>query len=491
MVRLHRLLRQCEVQQVIAAYTTMLPPSNSSMHAAAVVTVKNVGHPKQAGTSTTTASVPPSVPLALMSAPVRVARLTAVHDPQWVVECPYTRGVAANGGNVEEVLYHGGSLTLPLTVARVPRVRAVVEAEQHYHCAQVSATPTLVDSNCLELKRALPSAALAAQVEEKVGTGITTSSENLYFLQSSCQGAGSVGKGAAEEDSSGGLAFYADKGGTNAGRPLRSEDLARMHSELEQHIFGDSLEQFMPIAVSITWVLEGQAAPQEAGGGGERGKGSEEALQLSSPQPQQHAGQLFIFVDAMEYVYRSYAEQQLQRLEEEEVVALTKSPTTTAAQVACEAPGGASISVEEVQRSLCEALFVSHTGLNPLQGALVYQVSAPISATSTEALRTAAEVQLRVQCLSLAPIPLVVSVASADPSSSAANGSACIPMMLVGKTSVTFLLRPSEQYTLHFTAHLMESGLVNCNQFTVSAFPICFPQPTTDVESHATTGTTE
>ncbi|CAG9575176.1 conserved hypothetical protein [Leishmania major strain Friedlin] len=537
MVRLHRLLRRCEVQPVLAMHSTVLPPANASLQTAVVLTVKNISPAAArapvtatAVTAITTTSgepasiTPASTPDAVQAvpvsssgsaalschtharghsyAPVRVARVLVVHSPRWGVEHKGTEELFADRA-VHCLLSHGDSLALPLLVKRQSHaaegadttVRRVSLSDDAA-AASVEAQCPYRDTMCIALAKALPSSARAKAVEEHLGTSVSQSERNLFFLQTSCVGPGHVGARPFADEAGGGLAFYADKAGQQKEAAKTAKQRRCDEADEERRLCGGPIEQYTPLAIAVAWVRE------EGGGAENQEKHSGVGGDLS-----QREGQVFLFVDPIEHVYQTVAQQQKRQAEQESVTSL--QPALSAVR--------AGVSAEQTQQELCEAMLVRYASLKRWQGALVSHVQAPSVVRVTQGRSSdktvAAPVPVTLRCLSLAPVPLLVTAEALPPSvphhslsslKHAREGGARgdwaaspatpppsppaamtasgpdVPVLFVGKTVHTFLLMPSEEYEVQFTALALRPGLVDCQRISLSAAPICYLHSTTE-----------
>lgn len=515
MVRLHRLLRRCDVQPVLAMYSTVLPPANASLKSAIVLTVKNVcaangvrtrpfagagplvspvrsndnvrALPRASG-DTATAAGGATTPVV---APLRVARVVAVHSSRWGIECDGTDALVADRA-AHCLLAHGDALSLALLVKRQPRLAGAADTTArhlfiHRSCApgvakNDGAASPYADTTCLALERALPSPSRIRSVETHLGTTVSQSNRNLYFLQTSCLGPGRVGARTTSDDRSGGLAFYADKAGQQREAPKTPAQRRRDEVAEEVRLCGAAMEQYTPLAVAVTWVREGADGLRK--------------------------GQLFLFIDPIEHIYQTLAQQQ-KRQAELEAAALPRPAAVRA---------GSAATVEQTQQELCDAMLVRYASFKPWQGAVVSHVQVPpvvhghlnpSSSSSSSASPTAA-VPVTLRCMSFAPVPLLVTAEALPPSApsptvspalqlspvstgsptttistsatssplplSRSTTSSCgeVPLLFVGKTVHTFLLMPSEVHEVRFTAHALRPGVVDCQRITLRAASMCF-----------------
>ncbi|KAG5502892.1 hypothetical protein JKF63_04663 [Porcisia hertigi] len=515
-VRLHRLLRQCEVQPVVAMYSTVLPPANASLRTAVVLTVKNICTVVASTPSSETATTPPSVANVVHNVPhssdgnelssrhphgkipsytpVRVARVLAVHSPRWGVECEGTEDLFADCA-MHCLLSQGDSLTLPLLVKRqqhaAKEADTTLQGMDRSNAASGAQCP-YSDTTCIALVNALPSPARAKAVEEQLGTSVSQSERNLFFLQTSCLGPGDVGANSSPQRAGGSLAFYADKAGQQKVKLKTAQQRRCDEIGEERRLCGGPIEQYTPLAIAVTWVREEggvgvDSQKQRSGGGG---------VKLRK-------GQVFLFVDPIEHVYQTLAQQQQRHAEQETAASLRPVLSTV---------GAARVSVVQSQQELCEAMLVRHTSLKPWQGALVSHVHVPpvmrVAKGQTLDKTVAAQIPVTLRCLSLAPVPLLVTAEALPPSvphSSLSSlgpariggaggdqhGSPAMPqplpspsvsairrpdasVLFVGKTTHTFLLMPSEEYEVKFTALPLRPGLVDCQRISLSAASICF-----------------
>ncbi|AIN99026.1 hypothetical protein LPMP_251630 [Leishmania panamensis] len=541
MVRLHRLLRRCEVQPVVAMHSTVLPPANASLQTAVVLTVKNIsptaartpisatlvtaiiskgGEPTPI-TPTSATDVVQAVPVSssgnppsprhthsrgLSYAPVRIARVLVVHSPRWGVECKGTEELFADRA-MHCLLSHGDSLTLPLLVKRQPRAAAGEEntTERRILLSDDDAATTTTsttgvqcpysDTTCMALESAFPSQEGAKAVSNHLGTSISQSERNLFFLQTSCLGPGRVGARPSTAEAGGGLAFYADKAGQQEA-PKTAKQRQCDEVDEERRLCGGAIEQYTPLAIAVAWVREedGSVDGRERHNGGGGGLGLRE-------------GQAFLFVDPIEHVYQTLAQQQRRQAEQESAASL--HPALSAVR--------AGVSVEQTQQELCEAMLVRYASLKPWQGALVSHVHVPrvvqVSKGQGSNKTVAAPVPVTLRCLSLAPVPLLVTAEALPPSvphrslsypesvrdggtrgnqpaspatppplfhpAAATVSSSDVPVLFVGKTMHTFLLMPSDEYEVKFTALALRPGVVDFQGISLSATPICYLHSTT------------
>ncbi|KAG5477035.1 hypothetical protein LSCM1_05373 [Leishmania martiniquensis] len=538
-VRLHRLLRRCEVQPAVTMHSTVLPPANASLRAAVVLTVKNISPVVERAPATTTAetaataedgepvavapartadavqAVPVSSSRSAPStrpahargpsyAPVRVARVLAVHSPRWSVECDGTEELFADRA-MHCLLSHGDSLTLPLLVKRRPRAAGEADMTvRHVFMSDDDATNSAgvpcpyTDTTCMALANALPSPARAKVVEDHLGTSVSHSERDLFFLQTACLGPGRVGARPSADEASGGLAFYADKAGQQKEALKTAKQRRCDEVDEERRLCGGPIEHYTPLAIAVAWVRE----EGDGAGSGEKTNGGDH-------RPGLREGQMFLFVDPVEHVYQTLAQQQQQQRQAAQESAASLRPALSSV--------GAGVSVEQTQQELCEAMLVRYASLKPWQGALVWHVHVPpvvLAAKGQGPDKTvAAPVPVTLRCLSLAPVPLLVtaealppcvpyqslsspvcvgecstrggrsaslsaSPPSLSPVSAAATNSPDVPVLFVGKTVHTFLLMPSEEYEVRFTALALRPGLVDCQRISLSAVPICYLQST-------------
>lgn len=418
MVRLHRVLRRCEVRPSISLHATVLPPSNAALSTAVVVTAKNISG-ETAGSSV---AVSPS------HVPLRVARVVVTHSPRWNLHCNATKELVEDRA-VQCLLATGGSLTLPLQVRRLPG------SSHNSFLMDINAgevEPTYVDTTCLALHDALPSEKRSTAVEASIGKGIANSPANMFFLQTSYLGAGDVWSQCGDDGSGGGgpggFVFYADKKGQSKNEQPTAAELRSRQAEEEQWTCGGVLERYTPIAVAVTWVRDDGHSIRE--------------------------GQLFLFINPMEAVYHS---------------AVIAASSKTEVQ-----PEPTSTSTEEAQQELCQAMLVHYTSVKLWQGALAYHVQVPplVEITSCQTAAVAA-VPVTLNCLSLAPMPILVTAEAMSPTQSISARSS-IPLLFTGKTLHRFIVMPSEKHQVNFTAHLLCPGMVDVNSIHVTASPLCF-----------------
>ncbi|CBZ34793.1 hypothetical protein, conserved [Leishmania donovani] len=550
MVCLHRLLRRCEVQPVVAMHSTVLPPANASLQTAVVLTVKNISPAvarapvtATAATAITTTSgepasiTPASTPDVVQAvpvsssgsaasschtharghsyAPVRVARVLVVHSPRWGVEHKGTEELFADCA-VHCLLSHGDSLTLPLLVKRQPRAAEGADATVRRVSLSDGAAATSAgaqcpyrDTTCIALAKALPSPARAKAVEEHLGTSVSQSERNLFFLQTSCVGPGHVGARPSADEAGGGLAFYADKAGQQKEATKTAKQRRCDEADEERRLCGGPIEQYTPLAIAVAWVRE------EGGGAESHKKHSGVGGDLG-----QREGQVFLFVDPIEHVYQTVAQQQKRQAEQESATSLR--PALSAVR--------AGVSAEQTQQELCEAMLVRYASLKRWQGALVSHVQAPpvvrVTPSRASDKTVAAPVPVTLRCLSLAPVPLLVTAEAlpppvphhslsflkhareggargdqaaspatpppppSPPAAMTASGSD-VPVLFVGKTVHTFLLMPSEEYEVQFTALALRPGLVDCQRISLSAASICYLHSTAEKDDDGADGADE
>ncbi|CBZ27729.1 conserved hypothetical protein [Leishmania mexicana MHOM/GT/2001/U1103] len=543
MVCLHRLLRRCEVQPVVAMHSTVLPPANASLQTAVVLTVKSISPPAARAsvaatavtaitttrgepasiTPTSTSDAVQAIPVSSSGsaasschthargpsyAPVRIARVLVVHSPRWGVEHKGTEELFADRA-VHCLLSHGDSLTLPLLVRRQPRAAEGADtAARRVSLGNAAATSAgaqypYSDTTCIALAKALPSPARAKAVEEHLGTSVSQSERNLFFLQTSCVGPGHIGARPSAGEAGGGLAFYVDKAGQQKGAIKTAKQRRCDEEDEERRLCGGPIEQYTPLAIAVAWVRE------EDGGAESREKHSGVGGDL-----RQREGQVFLFVDPLEHVYQTVAQQQKRQSDQESATSL--QPALSAVT--------AGVSAEQAQQELCEAMLVRYTSLKRWHGALVSHVQAPPVVRVTKGHRLdktiAAPVPVTLRCLSLAPVPLLVTAEALPPSvphhslsslkhahregargdqtaspaitppppsppaAMTASGSD-VPVLFVGKTVHTFLLMPSEEYEVQFTALALRPGLVDCQRISLSAASICYLHSTSEKDDGA------
>ncbi|KPI90041.1 hypothetical protein ABL78_0901 [Leptomonas seymouri] len=545
MVRLHRLLRRCDVQPVLAMFSTVLPPANASLKIAMVLTVKNIctsqphTRPSSAGagaqlpprtsndaaraiaagaatdatsqraheTGSTTATAPSSY------TPLRIARVLAVHSSRWGIECNGTEELVADRAT-QCLLAQGDSLTFALLVKRRPRGSGAADmTARHLFLSRAEgrspqAVSPYTDTTCLPIEKALPSPSRMKSVEGCLGTTVSQSERNFFFLQTSYLGPGHIGVQRRSEETNGGLAFYADKAGQQE-KPKSEEERRRDEVAEERRHCGAAMEQYTPLALAVSWVREGSDGLRK--------------------------GQLFLFVDPMEHIYQTLAQQQKRQADQE---------ATTHPQ-----PAAAAASVEQMQQELCEAMLVRYSSLKPWQGAVVSHVHVPpiVRAHSRgdgggTACSPAAEIPVTLRCMSLSPVPLLVTAEALPPVPASSrlsspsspllalagglpNTSAVretqlqnaaagppslptpaatvplrsplplvaaaaaarrtggeVPVSFAGKTVHTFLLMPSEEFEVKFTAYALRPGIVDCQRVTLHATSICFLHGNGDTE---------
>ncbi|KAG5503310.1 hypothetical protein GH5_04378 [Leishmania sp. Ghana 2012 LV757] len=540
MVRLHRLLRRCEVQPMVALHSTVLPPANASLRTAVVLTVKNISpavartpaaatastaiaaevNEPVAGTTAKAADGAQAVPVSSGRnapaswhahargppyAPVRVARVLAVHSPRWSVECDGTEVLFADRA-MHCLLSHGDSLTLPLLIKRRPRaageadatVRRVFLSDDDTTTSNGAQCP-YTDTTCMALANALPSPARATVVEDRLRTSVSHSERDLFFLQTSCLGPGRVGARPSADEASGGLAFYADKAGQQKEALKTAKQRRCDEVDEERRLCGGPIEHYTPLAIAVAWVRE----ESDVADSREKSNGGDGRLGLRE-------GQMFLFVDPMEHVYQTLTQQQQQQAGQASAATLRPALSTV----------GAGVSVEQTQQELCEAMLVRYASLKPWQGALVSHVHVPpvvlVAKGEGSDKTVAAPVPVTLRCLSLAPVPLLVTAEAlppcaphqpfsspgrvrdggtrGDPSTSpvaspqmpfppaAATSGSGVPVLFVGKTVYTFLLMPSEEYEVKFTALALRPGLVDCQRISLSAVSICYLQSSAEKE---------
>ena len=549
MVRLHRLLRRCDVQPALALFSTVLPPANASLKAAVVLTVKNIcashsrartasvgsGLPLSPTTSIEnvqaipvatasqsaqeTAAALPSSSSASTYTPLRIARVLAVHSSRWDIECNGTTELTADGGS-QCLLAQGDCLTFALLVKRRPRGVGTADTTARHlflhraarkgdDAAAADCSGTLspyTDTTCLPLHAALPSPSRIRNVETHLGTTVSQFARNLFFLQTSCLGPGRIGAQTSSEEGNGGLAFYADKAGQQKEPPKSAEQQRRDEVAEERRLCGAAMEQYTPLALAVTWVREGSDGLRK--------------------------GQLFLFVDPIEHIYQTVAQQQKRQAEQETAARLR--PAAAAAL----GGGSATASVEQTQQELCEAMLVRYSSLKPWQGAVVSHVHVPPTVkachaagnSSSSGSSPTAAIPVTLRCMSLAPVPLLVTaealtsssaagllsssslsptgaVASGSPNtsvmweaqrsnsfvaspphSSHSNSSGEVPVLFVGKTVHTFLLMPSDEFEVKFTAHALRPGIVDCQRIALRAASICFLCSNVEAEETAEGG---
>ncbi|GET89261.1 hypothetical protein, conserved [Leishmania tarentolae] len=541
MLCVHRLLRRCEVEPILAMHSTVLPPANASLKTAVVLTVKNVSPAAVRAPITTISGEPPvitpasttdvvqAVPIASSGsaasacythakghsyAPVRVARVLVMHSLRWDVEHKGTEELFADRA-VQCLLSPGDSLTLPLLVKPKPRITGETStAAQRVLLSDGDAATSgggqcpYSDTTCIALAKALPSPARAKTVEEHLGTSVSQSARNLFFLETSCVGPGHVGARPSVDEAGGGLAFYADKAGQQKEATKTADQRRRGEEDEERRLCGGPIEQYTPLAIAVAWV-------REEGGGAE----SHERHGSVEGDAVQREGQAFLFVDPIEHVYQTVAQQQKRQAEQESATSLRHVLTATRA----------GLSAEQIQQELCEAMLVRHTSLKRWQGALVAHVQAPpvvqVTKSHGSGKTIAVPVPVTLRSLSLAPVPLLVTAEALPPSvphhslsslksvreggatgdqtvspatsplapppPAAVTASRCdVSVLFVGKTVHTFLLMPSEEYEVHFTALALRPGLVDCHRISLCAVPICYLHSTEGAQPLMCTGMT-
>lgn len=397
-IRLHRLLRSLEVRPAMAVYSTMLPPSGPTLQAAAAVTVKPIGSSKD-----------PSV---------RVARVEAIHRREWRIEC----GPGLPRGDVLAQMPGGHALCFSLLVERLPR-RAHDKRESPVK-DEGGDFDAYAHSECFSLTHLVTAAAHRADVEQISGRrdDVDVAAQTQYFMRSASRGSGGVGEATV---GTGEIAFYLDKAAQQRSESPESKRAAEL--AVERRTYGDILERYTPIAVSVAWVMVGD----------------------TPGSPLVRTGQLFHMLDPIAY------------MGSQQIVSAGLSE------------GCGSTASFEHQADLCHAL-VQNKSVSPHLCGFVYHVSAPPETTATLEMPTAVLAPLQLRCQSFAPVPLLVEVTADTPLGIQAKHSGRLPFTFVGKTRFTFWLHPSDFHEVRFKAHITVPGAVNCNAFTIVTTPLLY-----------------
>lgn len=256
-VVLHRVHRRVRVDPLMSIYATVLPPWNrSESHSVGLMPVISL-------------SVKNTIPHNQVSVnSFSLTAVTATHGPQWSVACfPFGSECDFLPPQVQK----GGAHSLLLTLHRHPF--------QYGHQAVDSENKlVLVEENCTN-----PSKNTSSLISSATST-LASGSQNFdpfaleslearnFLLRTSVVQVGRMG---GEPLQAASMSMYVDGGAKNKkGKsdgsappeiPLTEDQKRQKAIALEQHIYGRSLEQYTPVALTIHWSLlesESENRPQ-------------------------------------------------------------------------------------------------------------------------------------------------------------------------------------------------------------------------------------